>query len=108
MPQQRTSKPDTVSADEVAVSSGSVPAPSERLYDIIQRIGGIERSVTYLEAQGGRLDEKLDKIAHEMTAAKATFGTLKFIGVAICIGVWGLISALVIAWLLHLWHLTGS
>jgi outer membrane murein-binding lipoprotein Lpp len=106
--ERRPSKADAVSADEIAVSAGGVAAPHERLFDIIQRVGRIESSVTYLEAQGDKLDTKLDTISHEMAAAKATFGTLKTIGVAICIGVWGLISAIVIAWLIHYWHLTGN
>ncbi len=41
----------------------------------------------------------LDAISHEMAAAKGMFGTLKTIGVAICIGIWSLIYALTIAWL---------
>lgn len=104
----RQSKPETTSADEAAVSAGSFAPPAERFFDLIERLGRVERSVTYLEAQGEKIDQKLDRIAHEMTAGKATFGALKFIGVAICIGVWGLISAVVIAWLVHYWHLSGS
>ena len=67
-------------------------------------MGGIERSVVYLEGQAEKTDTRLDKIAHEITAAKATFGTVKYLAVGILVGVWGLISALAIAAMIHYLH----
>jgi hypothetical protein len=100
----RPSKSESVSADEVSVSAGAFAPPADRFFDILQRVGGIERSVTYLEAQGQKIDEKLDKLAHEMTAAKATFSTVKYLAIGIFVGIWGLFSALAIAWAIHHLH----
>lgn len=65
------------------------------------RVGGIERSVAYLEASTERSSSKLDSISNDIATAKATFATLKFLFIAFCVGTWGLLSAILIMWLKH-------
>jgi hypothetical protein len=65
------------------------------------KVGSIERSIAYLEAQGEKTDKKLDSISNDFTTAKATFNTLKYLFIAICVGTWGVISALFVMWAKH-------
>jgi hypothetical protein len=98
---QRPSKPEpTTSADAVAVNAGSF-APTERVLDLLQRVSGMERSITYLEAHADSANKKLDLISSDLTTAKATFTTLKFLFIGICVGTWGVISALFLMWAKH-------
>ena len=92
--------PDATSADAVPVAGGSFAHP-DRLYDLSVKVGGIERSITFLEAQGEKTDKKLDSITQDITTAKATFGTLKFVFIALCAGTWGLILGLFLLWAKH-------
>jgi hypothetical protein len=96
----RQSKSETTSADAVAVPGGGF-APPDRFYDLSSKVGGIERSITYLEAHAESADKKLDAISEAFTAAKATFGTLKVLFIAICVGTWGVISAMFLMWAKH-------
>jgi tetrahydromethanopterin S-methyltransferase subunit G len=71
------------------------------MYDILMKLGGIERSVTYLEAQAQTADQKLDTISTKLATAEGSIGTLKWIGRAIGIGLWGLLAALILMWAKH-------
>jgi geranylgeranyl pyrophosphate synthase len=86
--------------DPFAVSGGG-SASADRLYDISQRVSGIEKSVAYLEGHADDARKKLDTISTDITQAKATFATLKFLFVAICVGTWGLFSAALLMWAKH-------
>lgn len=96
---QRQPRTETT-ADEIAVPGGST-ASVDRFYDLSLKVGSIERSIVYLEGHADSARAKLDSISTEIAAAKATFGTLKFLFIAICIGTWGLISALFLMWAKH-------
>ena len=96
----RPSRTDTTSADAVAVTGGSFASP-DKLYDLSVKVGSIERSITYLEGHAESARTKLESISTEITSAKAMFGTLKFLFIAICVGTWGLISALIVVWAKH-------
>ena len=58
---------------------GGGGASSDRILDIYQKVAGIERSVTYLEAHAQNTDSKLNAISEDVVAAKATFNTLKWV-----------------------------
>jgi len=96
----RQSRQEPTSADAIPVPGGSY-APTDRLYDLSVKIGSFERSITYLEAHAENSDRKLDAISNTLTAAKATFNTLKVLFIAICVGTWGVISALFLMWAKH-------
>lgn len=96
----RQSRQETTSADEIAVPGGS-SGSMDRFYDLSMKVAGIERSITYLEGHADSARAKLDSISAEIASAKATFGTLKYLIIAICIGIWGLISALFLMWAKH-------
>ena len=85
----------------VAVPGGGGSASPDRLYDLSTKVAGIERSITYLEAQAESARTKLDSISTDMTSAKASFNTLKWILGAICIGVWGPLTAFALMWAKH-------
>jgi hypothetical protein len=65
------------------------------------KVGGIERSITYLEGQSDDTRKKLDSISTEIATAKATFTTLKWILGAICLGIWGPLTAFILMWAKH-------
>jgi len=71
------------------------------LYDLSQRVSGIERSMTYLEGHAEDAKTRLDAISTAITEAKATFNTLKFLFLAICVATWGIFSAIVLMWAKH-------
>lgn len=93
-------EPEATSADAVPVAGGSFAHP-DRLYDLSVKVGGIERSIAYLEGHAESADKKLDSLSEDFTTAKATFGTLKALFIAICVGTWGVISALFLLWAKH-------
>lgn len=97
----RLSKPETTSADAVAVPGGSFVPASDRAYEILSKVSGIERSITYLEAHAETADKKLDQITIDIATAKATFTTLKWVVGVTVAGVWGVILILVAAWAKH-------
>jgi len=103
----RQSKSDLTAADSVTVSAGGSTS-TDRTYDIIQRLTRIEAAVTYLEGGSETQRQKLDEIASEIIAAKATFATvktsasiLKWLVGGVLLGVWGLLSALILMWAKH-------
>jgi hypothetical protein len=96
----RQSKQEPTSADAVPVPGGSF-APTDRFYDLAIKVSGIERSVAYLEAHAESADKKLDSLSDDFTTAKATFNTIKVLFFAICVGTWGVISALFLMWAKH-------
>ena len=96
----RQSKAEPTSPDSVPVTAGSF-APPDKFYDLSVRVGGIERSITYLEGHADSARGKLDVITTEIVAAKASFSTLKWILGAICIGVWGPLTAFALMWAKH-------
>ena len=71
------------------------------MYDILQRVSRTESSITYLEAHADDAKKKLDKISEDVSTAKATFNTLKWVFGGLCLGTWGLLSAFVIMWAKH-------
>jgi hypothetical protein len=62
------------------------------MYDILQRVSRTEASITYLEGHAETASRKLDSISSDLSAAKATFNTLKWIFGGICVAVWGMIA----------------
>jgi len=96
----RQSRSEITSPDSVAVTGGSVASP-DRFYDISVRVGGIERSITYLEAHADTARGKLDAISAEIADAKASFSTLKWVLGAICLGVWGPLTTFALMWAKH-------
>lgn len=88
------------SPDQFGVPGGG-SASSGQVADIYQRLGGIERSITYIEAEIGDLKARVQKVSGDVGEAKATFNTLKFLFIGLFTGTWGLISALVIVWAKH-------
>ena len=65
------------------------------------KVGGIERSIVYLEGHADSARLKLDSISIEITAAKASFNTLKWIIGAMCVGIWGPLTAFALMWVKH-------
>jgi hypothetical protein len=100
VPPQRTNRPDTTSADAVPVLGGG-SASTDRIYDLLVKVGGIERSITYLEGQSSDARTKLDSISTEIAAAKASLSTLKWILGAIGVGICGPLTAFVVMWAKH-------
>lgn len=96
----RQPRQEATSADEVPVAGGS-SASIDRFYDLSVKVGGIERSITYLEGHADSARTKLDSISTEIAAAKASFSTLKWVLGAICIGVWGPLTAFALMWAKH-------
>ncbi|MDR3750577.1 MAG: hypothetical protein P4K94_03735 [Terracidiphilus sp.] len=96
----RQSRTDTTTADEIPVAGGS-SASSDRFYDLSVKVGGIERSITYLEGHAESADKKLDSISNDVTTAMASFNTLKWIFGALSVGTWGILSALFLMWAKH-------
>ena len=96
----RQSKTESTSPDSIAVTGGSL-AHSDRYYDLSVKVAGIERSITYLEAQAEKANAKLDAISDDFTVAKATFNTLKYLFIAICTATWGMMLALFLMWAKH-------
>jgi hypothetical protein len=96
----RQSKLETTSADAVAVAGGNF-APTDRFYDLAVKVGGIERSIVYLEGHADAAREKLDSISTEIASAKASFNTLKWIIGAMCVGIWGPLTAFALMWAKH-------
>jgi hypothetical protein len=84
----------------VPVTSGGF-APTEKVYDLLERVSSIERSITYLEGHADTADKKLDSITQDITSAKATFGALKWLFTAMVIGVWGVVLTISTMWLKH-------
>lgn len=91
MAPQRTSKGEASSPDSLAVTGGG-GAPTDRLYDVSQRMARVEASVTYLEGHADEARKKLDTISEQITAARASFNTTKYFLGAICLAVWGIIA----------------
>jgi hypothetical protein len=91
----------TASADAVAVPGGSFAPASDKAYEILAKVSGIERSITYLEAHAETADKKLDQITIDIATAKATFTTLKWVVGVTVAGVWGVILTIVAAWAKH-------
>ena len=100
MAQSRPYRPEATSADEVPVPGGSL-ATTDRFYELSIKVASIERSITYLEGHAETADRKLDSISEAFTAAKATFGTLKVLFIAICTGTWAVILGLFLLWAKH-------
>jgi geranylgeranyl pyrophosphate synthase len=100
LPPPRPSKGELSSPDALAVVSGG-GASIEKVYDLLQRVSSIEKSVAYLEGHADDARKKLDTIATDITDAKATFRTLKWLFTAICIAVWGVLSAAALMWAKH-------
>ena len=96
----RQSKGEPTSADAIPVTAGNF-APTDKVYDLLERVSSIERSITYLEGHAETADKKLDSITSDITTAKATFNTLKWVLTATAVGVWGLILALSTMWAKH-------
>ena len=96
----RQPKTDIASADEISVPGGSTTS-ADRLYDLSVKVAGIERSITYLEAQTDSADEKLDLISAKITASEARDNTLKWFLGAICVGIWGPLTAFGLMWAKH-------
>lgn len=96
----RPSRPETASADDVPIAGGSL-ATTDRFYDLSVKVGSIERSITYLEGHADSARGKLDSISAEIAAAKASFNTLKWILGAMCVGVWGPLTAFILMWAKH-------
>ena len=101
MAPQRPPRPETTSADAVAVPGGSFAPASDKTYEILAKLSGIERSITYLEAHAETADKKIDQITIDIATAKATFTTLKWIVGVTVAGVWGVILTVVAAWAKH-------
>lgn len=86
------------------VTTGGGGVSSTQVVDIYQRLGGIERSVTYLEGHAAdadvkitRLTDRVTDLAKEVAAAKATFKTLQWVlGIVggILVIVWGFIGTI--------------
>jgi len=76
--QQRPPKGDST-PDPFAVPGGGGSASTDRILELYQKVSGIERSITYLEAHAQTSDSKLDSLSNDVIAAKATFNTLKWI-----------------------------
>jgi len=89
------SSPDSITK----ISGGG--ASVEKIYDLLGRVSSIEKSVTYLEGHADDARKKLDSIAVDITDAKATFRTVKWLFTGICIAVWGVLSALTLMWAKH-------
>jgi hypothetical protein len=98
---QRQSRPEQTSADAVAVPGGSVALSTDRIYDLSVKVGGIERSITYLEGHADSARAKLDSISTEIAAARASFNTLKWVLGAMCVGIWGPLTAFALMWAKH-------
>ncbi len=67
MASPRLPKDDPGQPSSIQVGGGSA-ASGDRLLDISQKLGGIERSVTYLEARSTESDKKIDGLSHNVTA----------------------------------------
>lgn len=100
MPPPRPPKGDVTSPDALAIVAGG-GAPVEKVYDLLQRVSSIEKSVAYLEAHADDTRKKLETISTDITDAKATFRTLEWLFTAICVAVWGVISAAALMWAKH-------
>ncbi len=77
------------------------------MYDVLLKLGSIERSVTYLEGHSDDVKKKLEELSKEVISAKATFQTLKWIGGAIgaiCIACLGIIATVVTMIAKHFLH----
>jgi hypothetical protein len=70
----RPPKDEPSPPNHLAVGGGG-SAPSE----IYSRLGGIERSITYLEGHAQDARDKLDAINNEIVAAKASFTVIKWV-----------------------------
>lgn len=57
------SKSDSTSPDALSIPSGGI---GDRTYDIVQKLGSIERSVTYLEGRSSDSDRKIDDLASKI------------------------------------------
>ena len=101
VPPRQPKTEQTTSADAVPVAGGGLAPASDRFYDLSVKVGGIERSITYLEAHAESADKKLDSSSNDFATAKATFNTLKYLFIAICVGTWGVISTLFVMWAKH-------
>ena len=99
LPRQSRAEQAT-SADEVAVPGGS-PAATDRFFDLSMKVAGIERTVTYLEGHADTANKKLDSISGDVTAALASFKTLKWIFGVLAVGTWGILSGLFLMWAKH-------
>ena len=95
----RPPKGEGIPADSFSVTAGSSStAQTDRMYEILQRVTAIERSIVYLEAQSQNADHKLDNLTEDIISAKAAFKVLKWIfGIfgAICVALWGVVTVLI-------------
>ncbi len=94
MASPRPPKTDPQPPDSLTVRGGG-GAPTDKLTDVYQRLGGIQQSITYLEAHAADARSRLDSISTDITSAKATLSTLKIVlGLAgtILIAIWGFIA----------------
>jgi hypothetical protein len=64
---------------------------TDKLYDLAVKVASIERSITYLEGHADSAREKLDSISNAM----------KWVLGAICLGVWGPLTAFALMWAKH-------
>jgi len=96
----RQSRQEPTSADEVPVLGGNF-APTDRFYDLSVKVGGIERSIVYLEGHADSAHGKLDAISTEIAAAKTSFNTLKWVIGVMCVGIWGPLTAFALMWAKH-------
>jgi hypothetical protein len=94
-PRQYSNKGDLGSPNDLTSTGGGIAAVG--LNDVYQRLGSIQQSITYLEGQADDSGKKLESISADITSAKATYRTLKWvlsIGVAIFLGVWGFMATI--------------
>jgi geranylgeranyl pyrophosphate synthase len=99
LPSPRQPRDDPRPPEALTVAGGG--ASVDRLYDLFQRISSIEKSMIYLEGHADDAKRRLDSISTDITEAKATFGTLKFLFIAICAATWGTLSAAGLMWAKH-------
>ncbi len=57
--------------------------------------------MTYLEGHADDARKKLEAISTDITDAKASFRTLKWLLTAICVPIWGVLSAMALMWAKH-------
>ena len=83
-------KNDSLSPDSVPVTSGG-GSSVDRLYEVAQRVSGIERSVGYLEASSQDTRKHLEALTKDVLEMKAAMSALLPVANRVANGIWTLV-----------------
>jgi hypothetical protein len=89
---------DKLGSPRNLTTGGGGSVANETLYDIAQRIAGVERSITYLEGMATDTTRKVDILIVEVATAKGSLRIIKWVlGIAgtLCVLLWGFVATIV-------------